>query len=150
MESIERAASRGSGEEGMVTAFVTIFALALVFVVALVVDGGRMLSEHRHTGNLADSAARAGAQAISGDAVREGRAEVLDEAAAEAAACDFLQHSGNACDGSGTFADAEGNQVTVQVTGTIDLLLLPGGSPQVSSEGTACVALGITDATTTC
>jgi hypothetical protein len=124
--------------------------MALVFVAALVLDGGRMLSEHRHTGNLADSAARAGAQEISLDAVRAGSAEVLDERAAEAAACDFLAHSGHACDGSGTFAVADGNEVTVQVTGSIDLLLLAGGSRVVANEGTACVAVGIDEATTLC
>jgi uncharacterized membrane protein len=148
--SADPAARRCAGDEGVVSAFVVIFAVALVFMAALVVDGGRMLSEHRHTGNLADSAARAGAQQISADAIRAGRAEVLDEEAAEEAACDFLAHSGHACDGSDTFASADGNEVTVQVTGSIDLLLLAGGPQVVRNEGTACVALGITDATTVC
>ncbi len=141
---------RGRSDEGMVTAFVVVFALALVFVVGLVVDGGRMLAEHRHTGNLADSAARAGAQVISEEALHANRAEVLDEAGAEAAACDFLAHSGHSCNGSGTFAAAEGNQVTVQVQGSVDFLMLPGGPQQVTAEGTACIVLGITEPTTAC
>lgn len=135
----------GPGDDGMVTAFVVVFAMALVFVTALVVDGGRMLAEHRHAGNLADSAARAGAQAISDSAVRRGDEVVLDQAGAQAAACAFLANAGSAC-GGGTSASADGNRVTVTVHGTVDLLLLPGGSRPLVAEGTACVAVGITDA----
>jgi hypothetical protein len=129
-------------DRGFVTAFVVIFAVALVFVAGLVLDGGRMLSEHRRAGNLADSAARAGAQAISEDLVRAGATEILDVDAAEAAACDFVASTGYSC-----AAQAVGNRVNVTVTGSIDLLLLPGASPQVVAEGSACVAVGIAAAT---
>ena len=54
------AAGPTRNDSGIVTAFVVIFAVALVFVAGLVLDGGRMLAEHRQAGNLADSAARAG------------------------------------------------------------------------------------------
>ena len=133
---------RSDDDRGWVTAFVVIFAVALVFVAGLVLDGGRMLSEHRRAGNLADSAARAGAQAISEDLVRAGAAEILDTDAAEDAACAFMASTGYSCS-----AVAVGNRVDVTVTGSIDLLLLPGASPQVEAEGSACVAVGITDAT---
>lgn len=132
-------------DRGMVTAFVVVFAGALVFVTALVVDGGRMLAEHRHVDNLADSAARAGAQVISEDAVRAGSPVVLDPARAVAAACGFLADAGEPC-GGGTGASVDGNRVTVTVRSTIDLLLLPGGAKPVGAQGTACVAIGITDA----
>lgn len=132
-------------DRGMVTAFVVVFAMALVFVTALVVDGGRMLAEHRHVDNLADSAARAGAQAISDEAVRTGQAVVLDPSGAAAAACSFLATAGRPC-GGGTSASVDGNRVTVTVRSTIDLLLLPGGTKPVSARGAACVAIGITDA----
>ena len=127
---------------GWVTAFVMIFAVALVFMAGLVLDGGRMLAEHRRAGNLADSAARAGAQAISEDLVRAGATEILDTDAAEAAACDFVTTAGYTCT-----ADAVGTRVDVVVTGSIDLLLLPGASPQVQADGSACVAVGIDTAT---
>jgi hypothetical protein len=132
----------GADDGGWVTAFVIIFAVALVFVSGLVLDGGRMLSEHRRAGNLADSAARAGAQEISEDLVRAGATEILDVDAAEAAACAFVASTGYAC-----AAQAAGNRVDVTLTGTIDLLLLPGASPEVEAEGSACVAVGILDAT---
>jgi Flp pilus assembly protein TadG len=132
---------RRDRDEGVVTTFVIIFSVLIIFVIALVVDGGRMLTEHRLAGNLADAAARAGAQAVSEDAVRSGSPIILDEARAESDACAFLDGTGYSC-----VADAEGNRVEVTVTGSIDLLMLPGGSTTVVGAGNACVAVGITDA----
>ena len=132
---------------GMVSAFVVIFATALIFVTGLVVDGGRMLAEHRKMDNMADSAARAGAQAISDDAVRAGETvNVLDEAQAVVLACDFLANAGNGC-GGGSSVTVVGGEVTVTVVGSVDLLLLAGGTRPVRGEGTACVAVGIGSAT---
>jgi uncharacterized membrane protein len=128
-------------DAGVVTTFVIIFSVLLVFVIGLVVDGGRMLAEHRRARNLADSAARAGAQAISEDAVRNGDTVILDPGAAEVAACAFVDDPDYACT-----AVATGNRIEVTLNGSIDLLLLPGGSPAVAAEGSACVAVGITDA----
>ena len=140
---------RGDGDardRGMVSAFVVIFVTALVFVTGLVVDGGRMLAEHRKMDNLADSAARAGAQAISDDAVRAGETvNVLDEAQAVALACDFLTNAGNGC-GGGSSVTVVGGEVMVTVVGSVDLLLLAGGTRPVRGEGTACVAIGIDSA----
>ena len=131
----------------MVSAFVVIFATALVFVAGLVVDGGRMLAEHREIDNLADSAARAGAQAIAEDRVRAGETvNVVDEARAVDLACAFLANAGNGC-GGGTTVTVVGGEVTVTVVGSIDLLLLAGGSRPVRGEGSACVAVGIGSAT---
>lgn len=132
---------RRDRDEGVVTTFVIIFSVLIIFVIALVVDGGRMLAEHRLAGNLADAAARAGAQAVSEDAVRRGSPVILDESRAESDACAFLDGTGYSC-----VAEAEGNRVEVTVTGSIDLLMLPGGSTTVVGAGNACVAVGITDA----
>jgi Flp pilus assembly protein TadG len=134
-------------DQGMVTAFVIVFAMALVFVSGLVVDGGRMLAEHREVNNLADSAARAGAQAVSDDAVRRGdRANLLDEAEAIGLACALLAQADHPC-GGGTSVAVQGNEVVVTVSGSIDLLLLAGADRPVRGEGTACVAVGMTDGT---
>ena len=131
---------------GMVSAFVVIFATALVFVAGLVLDGGRMLAEHRKVDNLADSAARAGAQAVSHELVRAGETvNVLDPEQAVALACDFLANAGNGC-GGGTTVDVAGGEVTVTVVGSVDLMLLAGGTRPVRGEGSACVAVGIDSA----
>ncbi len=135
-------------DQGMVTAFVIVFATALVFMSGLVVDGGRMLAEHREVNNLADSAARAGAQAISEDAVRQrDSANPLDETEAVNLACAFLARADHPC-GGGTSVTVQGNEVAVTVTGRIDLLMLAGADRPVRGEGTACVAVGMTDGTT--
>lgn len=136
---------RGHGDEGVVTAFVVIFAVALVFVCGLVLDGGRVLASKREAKNLAESAARAGAQAISEDAVRNGEAVILDAGGAADAACAFLAQArdGQGC-GGGTYVETAGNQVTVTLDSSVDLLLLPVGTQAFSVDGTACIARGIT------
>jgi hypothetical protein len=141
-------------DRGMVTAFVVVFATALVLVSGLVVDGGRMLAEHRKVNNLADSAARAGAQAISGDAFRSGdMVNVLIEDEARELACGLLASASGGGDdyscGNGSTVQVAGNQVTVTVNSTIDMLLLAGGNQAVQGEGTACVAVGV-DQSITC
>lgn len=140
---------RGRGDEGVVTAFVVIFAVALVFVSGLVLDGGRVLASKREANNLAESAARAGAQAISDDAVRSGDTVILDGPTAQSAACAFLGRAGHPC-GGGTFVLTEGNEVTVTVRSSVNLLLLPVGTQTFSVDRSACVVRGITDVTSGC
>jgi Putative Flp pilus-assembly TadE/G-like len=139
----------GRGDEGVVTAFVVIFAVALVFVCGLVLDGGRILTSKREANNLAESAARAGAQAISDDAVRSGDAVILDGPAAETAACHFLGRAGQPC-GGGTFVRTDGNEVTVTVRSSVNLLLLPVGAQTFSVDRSACVVRGIVAVTSGC
>jgi Putative Flp pilus-assembly TadE/G-like len=149
VRSAHRCRPRGRGDEGVVTAFVVIFAVALVFVSGLVLDGGRVLASKREANNLAESAARAGAQAISDDAVRSGNAVILDGPEAESAACAFLGRAGQPC-GGGTFVRTDGNEVTVTVRSSVNLLLLPVGTQTFSVDRSACVVRGITDVTSGC
>jgi Flp pilus assembly protein TadG len=132
-----------------VTAFVVIFAVALVFVCGLVLDGGRVLASKREANNLAESAARAGAQAISDDAVRRGSAVILDGPAAEAAACELLSRADQPC-GGGTYVRTDGNEVSVTVTRSVDLLLLPVGSQTFTVDRSACIVRGIAVVTSGC
>jgi Flp pilus assembly protein TadG len=127
----------------MVTAFVVIFSVALVFVVGLVFDGGRMLSAHRQARDVADAAARAGAQAISDDAIRNGERVVLDPDEAQRLACNFVAQTGYTC-ADVTVVD---NEVVVQVQDTVGFELLPGVAATVRAQGQACVAIGIVSAT---
>jgi Flp pilus assembly protein TadG len=140
---------RGDGDEGIVTAFVVIFAVALIFVCGLVLDGGRILASKREANNLAESAARAGAQAISDDAVRSGSAVILDDAGARTAACDFLSRAGEPC-GGGTAVRTDGNEVTVTVRRSVDPLLLPVGAQTYTVDRSACVLRGITSVIAGC
>lgn len=127
----------------MVTAFVVTFCVALTFVCGLVLDGGRLLVATREARSAADAAARAGAQAVSEDSLRDGGGVVLDPGAAEVAACDLLAREGYAC-GGGTGVAVVGGRVTVTVEHQVELMLLPVVSPPVTAEGTACLAWGIT------
>jgi Flp pilus assembly protein TadG len=94
-----------------VTAFVAAFMMGVFFVVALVFDGGQMIAAQREAANLADSAARAGAQALDQDARRAGVTRLDPDLAARLVS----QHlSGCGC--SGHLVGVSGDEATVQVT----------------------------------
>jgi len=82
------------GEGGQVTVFVVVVAVALVVAAGLVVDGGYTLAAERRAYNEAEAAARAGAQALSADALRAGTLEV-DPGAATTAAQAYLAQTGH-------------------------------------------------------
>lgn len=101
------------------TVFVVGFMLALLLVAGLVIDGGNVLAARREAANVAESAARAGAQGINVTAARTSRGVVLDPAAAEARADSYLTQTGY----HGT-AVVQGDEVLVEVTITQRTLLL--------------------------
>jgi Flp pilus assembly protein TadG len=102
-------------ERGSVTAFVVVMSFALVVCAGLVFDGGRMVMERHETADLAENAARFGAQEIISD--RGGRH--LDPARAAAAARRFLRSQGAV--GS---VSVSGQNVVVSVTGTVNTSML--------------------------
>ena len=106
-------------EEGTVTVFVVGFMLALLLVAGLVIDGGNVLAARREAANVAESAARAGAQGIDINAARTARGVELDPAAAETRADSYLTQTGY----RGT-ASVQGNEVLVEVTITQRTFLL--------------------------
>lgn len=119
-------------EDGMVTAFVTIFVVALLFVIGLVLDGGYVLAAKREAGNVAAQAARAGAQQLDVDRLRSEDVDVLDVAAAEAAAEAFLARVGHRGE---VVADEERVTVTVEVDRRM-LILGIGGLDEVTVSAT--------------
>ncbi len=106
-------------QEGTVTVFVVAFMLALLLVAGLVIDGGNVLAARREAANVAESAARAGAQRININAARTSRGVMLDPAAAAARAESYLTQTGY----HGT-ASVQGNEVLVEVTITQRTFLL--------------------------
>jgi hypothetical protein len=139
---------RSPRDEGVVTAFVVIFAMVLIFMCGLVLDGGRTLVAYRESRNVADAAARAGAQAIDEDAIRNGRPDVLKDDLAQSRACAIVAHSGFACGTDATVQIAD-NSVTVTLQKDVDMWLLTGVSSSLNVHGSACVAIGITGAEAT-
>ena len=87
----------------MVTVFVVTMTMALLLVAGLVIDGGAVLAARRQAIDVAEQAARAGAQAIRIADVRTGAEPALDPVSAAQAAEAYL--------------DAVGRHGRVEVTG---------------------------------
>ena len=83
-------------QAGSVTAFVLVFSAALVVLAGLVFDGGVGLAAKRRAINVAEQAARTGAQELDIDSVRAGGRVRLDRAAARRAAAGYLAQAGYA------------------------------------------------------
>ena len=135
------------GEAGQVTAFVTVITMALVLATGLVVDGGRLIEAKRRVNNRAEQAARAGAQALSVEALRSSGAQVIDEDRARAAVRDYLGRAGS----EGKVLSVTGDSVTVEVTESTSLLILGVaglGDQGVMGTGTARNVRGVTTAET--
>jgi Flp pilus assembly protein TadG len=106
-------------ERGTVTVFVVGFMFALLVVAGLVFDGGNVLAARRQAANVAESAARAGAQALDIAAARGSGTTRLDSATAIADADSYLRTAGY--QGS---ASVDGDSVLVDVTITQRTFLL--------------------------
>ncbi len=119
-------------ERGAVSTFLAVIALALLMAAGLAVDGGRKISALREASHLAESAARAGAQAVDPDTLRTTGTIHLDHGQATLLASDYLAAAGHT--GGVT---VEGDTVTVTVTLTVDPVLLPVGQITVSATETA-------------
>lgn len=116
-------------DAGFVAPFTVAVAVAMIWLLAIVLDGGRWMRAHSNTFGDASAAARTAAQEIDPASVLLGDLQ-LDEAAAEAAALDFLTARGL----DGTVA-VDGLEVTVTAVDTVDFQLLPLAA--VTVEGTA-------------
>ncbi len=132
--------SRTGGERGQVTAFVTIMTVAILFVVGLVLDG-LLLRAKRETVNLADGAARAGAQALDIDALRSGRPR-LDQDEARALVGAYLDRFDEQAD-SVSFPDAVTIEVTVSRSQRLRIL---GLTRTVEAVGAATNQRGVVSA----
>ena len=110
-------------EEGMVTAFVVIFTLALLAMAGLVLDGGLALAAKVQAIDAARAAARAGAQAIDIPTYRATGQITLDPAQSTADAQAFLAAAGE--HGTVTVA-GETVDVTVTITQPTQILSVVG------------------------
>lgn len=129
------------GEAGQVSAFLVVFALALFALAGLVIDGGRALAAKRFAMDEAEQAARAGADALSQAALREGRL-ALDVPAAIAAA-----EASMAAAGHPGVAWVSGASVTAEVSAyqqpTVVLSLVGMSHFRISATASATDVAGI-------
>ena len=121
-------------DQGSVTVFTALAALALLLMVGLVVDGGGRMRAVGRADRIAAEAARAAVQA----ADTRGRTLTLDRPAALAAATSSLRAAGVA--GEVTVTGPRTAHVEVTVTGT-DLILGLVGSGRYAVTGAADAAL---------
>lgn len=119
-------------ERGSITAFVAVVATALVLVAGMAYDGGQVIAAHNAARNDAERAARAGAQQIDLDHLRATNQTRLDAAAAEAAAVEYLERAGSV-----GAANASDDSITVTVTRTQTMLILPGPDRVITVRETA-------------
>lgn len=119
-------------EDGLLSAFIAVVAVALIMVAGMVYDGGQVVATLASARDLAAGAARAGAQEVDVDSARSGDGPLLDPARANAAAEAFLA----ATDHVGTIA-VDGATVTVTVSLRQPMRILPGGARTVTASDTA-------------
>src|SRR6266700_550025 len=77
------AAGAGAGralQRGSISMFVVIFTIAVLMLAGLVYDGGLAIAARQRAADIAEEAARAGANAVDVDALRSGASLRLDEA----------------------------------------------------------------------
>jgi hypothetical protein len=131
---------RRRDDRGQITPALVVLVLGAYFALGLVVDGGRSLGAYVRAHDLAQSAARAGAQATQPDDLAVGTTRV-DAASAEAAVAEFMATAGNPGSANVT---VNGTEVTVTVTVTQSMLFLPpGGSRQFSGRASTTATRGV-------
>jgi Flp pilus assembly protein TadG len=142
-------AARAGDDRGAATLFVIGLSTMLLVLAGLVVDGGLAINARANAADVAEQAARAGAQQIDEGTLRGSGVVVLAESDAAAAAAAFLDSSGfTAQGGSATGIDVTGDEITVGVTRQYDTMLMSLiGFNQftVNAQATARPAVGIDD-----
>lgn len=133
-------------QAGQVTAFVVVFAVALVLVAGLVLDGGYVLAAKRRAMNEAEAAARAGAATSGLSGYRASGPVRLDPARAEAAARAYLAQTGH---GGDVAVAGDRVVVTVRFDQPLQILGLGGlGAQSVTGRGEARAVRGVERAET--
>jgi hypothetical protein len=115
---------RARRQRGSISMFVVIFTISVLMLAGLVYDGGLAIAARQRAADIAEEAARAGANAVNVDALRAGEPLRLDEDQACANADDLVRRDG---DGSlqACFVDlADPSVLHVRVHVTVQPVLL--------------------------
>ncbi|MDL4776115.1 MULTISPECIES: TadE/TadG family type IV pilus assembly protein [Thermomonosporaceae] len=114
-------------ERGSVAMYVVLFTPAVFLLAGLLVDGGLAIHARQRAADMAEQAARAGANEIDTDALRATGRPAIDPGRARAAACDLLGFYGAQVAASRCDADDQEVEVTVQIKVEPQLLgIVPG------------------------
>lgn len=123
-----------SDERGSASVLVAVLAVAFLMVAGLALDGGRKLGALSEARDLADNAARAGAQAVDTDVYQLTGSPSLDPAEAQQAALDYFSATGH----TGTVA-VNGSTVTVTVTLSVPTRFLLGPFTVYATESSTAI-----------
>ena len=127
----------------MTLLLVLVMPALMIGLVGLVFDGGSVITARRQALNEAEQAARAGAQGVAVEEVRDGGLQELDPARAEAAARAYLDALGR--DGD---IEVDGDRVRVTVRIQRSRQILPLGPVTVSATAEARNVRGVVAAET--
>lgn len=136
---------RRGGEVGYVTVFTAGVLLAMWLMLGVVLDAGRSFRMRSEGFGTAGAAARAGAQQLDERVgVQTGQA-VIDQAAAETAARQYIEdRSPGLTVDSIVFPEGDdSDQITVTVSGDTELWILPGGSVGFQVSATVSAQQGV-------
>jgi Flp pilus assembly protein TadG len=132
----------GGGERGSLSVFVVLFAVTVVLLAGLVVDGGMAISKRERAADIAEQAARRVADDIDEEELRQGNVVVRDGACARAGELAAAMDEGTI-----TGCNVAGNEATVAVRiryAPALLGLIMNGSFVANASATARPAVGIT------
>ncbi|WP_242889211.1 TadE/TadG family type IV pilus assembly protein [Actinomadura litoris] len=139
MSALRRRVAAPRRGRGSVAMYVVLFTPVVFMLAGLLVDGGLAIHARQRAADMAEQAARAGANEIDAAALRDTGRPVLAPDRARAAACDLLdvyrdQVAASRCD-----ADEGEVSVTVEIRVEPQFLgIIPGfGAFQMSSSATA-------------
>ena len=131
---------RRRGESGQTIAFVVGITLALLLLIGLTVDGGRILSARERALDEAQEAARVGAQQLDQAALHVSGVTIINQTEATRAVQAYLRATGDTGSVSVQGTDV---QVSVQHSLGMDILSLVGiGTVTISESGIAHAAQG--------
>ncbi|SNS15529.1 TadE/TadG family type IV pilus assembly protein [Actinomadura mexicana] len=134
------APAAGDGRDrGTIAMYTVLFTPVVILLAGLLVDGGLAIHARQRAADMAEQAARAGANQIDTDALRRTGEPVLDPGRARAAACDLLASYSDQVTGSQCDASEQEVAVSVRISVRPQLLgIIPGfGEFQLTSSATA-------------
>jgi Flp pilus assembly protein TadG len=159
MLSRARGPYRPDGEQGSVSVFTAVFAFAVIFLVALLVDGGSVLNARERAADIAEQAARAAATDLNLASLRSATGDVtidwntacgVAQQAIDAYAKGFNSQTTAQMTSCAEGRDPRTATVTVQVT-TSPLIPAPGFSTvTVTTTQSATAACGTADQQEAC
>ncbi|GAA3235453.1 Tad domain-containing protein [Actinocorallia longicatena] len=116
--------ARRDGDRGTFSSFTVIFALAVLLFAGLLIDGGLAIHARQRAFDIAEQAARAGANEIDLDHLRETGEPLITDYGAACGAADELLGNYPEISGSQCGAGEGENEVSVTVTKTVNPTLL--------------------------